>query len=420
MKIVHLSNNDIRGGAATAAYRINKALNGLDVDSNMVVQNKSSDSQDVEEVTDTKFQKGLAKLRPIYDKLPLKLYRNRQNGPFSVGKAGVNIAKNDLVKQSDVINLHWIVGGFLSIKSLKGLAKLDKPVVWTLHDQWAFTGGCHYSGECKKYEESCGECPFLRSNRKNDITRKIWKKKKKVYQNMNLTVVTPSKWLANCAKESSLFRDTKVKVIPNTLKTEIYKPVDQEIARDILNIPKDKKLVLFGAVSATSDERKGFRFLVDSLEILKEDEQIPGQELELLVFGASHSEEIENFPFKTSFLGYLHDSYSLALCYSAADTFVTPSLQDNLPNTIMESLSCGTPVVGFDVGGIPDMVEDKKNGYLAEYRSTEDLAEGITWVISDSERLKALGQEARAKVTENYNMKTISEKYRQLYLGLLE
>ena len=420
MKIAQLSENDIQGGAAKAAYRINEALNGLSAESTMVVHNKSSDSKVVETVAKTNFQKVLAKIRPTYDKLPLKMfYRNREDVPFSVAKAGTNIVKNDLVKQSDIIDLHWIVGGFLSLGSLDKLSNLDKPIVWTLHDQWAFTGGCHYSGECSKYEESCGSCPLLGSRRENDITRKIWKKKRKIYRDLNLTIVSPSKWLANLARESSLLEEKNVKVVPNTLPADIFKPIDQEVARDILDLPKNQKVILFGAISATSDERKGFRYLVDSLKALQNRDNISDQEVKLLVFGASHSEDIKHIPFEKNFLGYLHDSYSLTLCYNAADVFVTPSLQDNLPNTIMESLSCGTPVVGFDVGGIPDMIEDKENGYLADYRSADDLSEGITWVLGDQEKLKELGQRAREKVLDSYTYENVGKQYLALYHSLL-
>ena len=258
MKILHVNTSDIQGGAARAAFRLNRALNKLKVDSKMLVQSKAGDDLNVKSVAETKIQKGLAKIRPYYDMLPLKLYKNRQKAPFSVARTGEDICKNEYTKEADLINLHWINGGFLSLKSIKKLNQLHKPIVWTLHDMWPFTGGCHYSGGCAKYKEKCGQCPILNSSKDRDLTRRIWEKKNKYYKNLNLTIVTCSTWLAQCVKDSSLFNDLRIEVIPNSLDINVFKPIKKEIARDILNLPQNKYLILFGAMSATSDKRKGF------------------------------------------------------------------------------------------------------------------------------------------------------------------
>jgi glycosyltransferase involved in cell wall biosynthesis len=338
MNVVQINTSDIQGGAARAAFRLNRALNKLKIDSKMLVQSKAGDDINVKSVAETKMQKGLAKIRPHYDMLLLKLYKNRQKVPFSVARTGVDICKNKYVKEADLINLHWINAGFLSLKSIKKFNQLHKPIVWTLHDMWPFTGGCHYSGGCTKYKEKCGKCPMLNSSKDRDLTRRIWEKKNKYYKNLNLTIVTCSTWLAQCVKDSSLFNDLRIEVIPNSVDINVFKPIKKEIAQDILNLPQNKYLILFGAMSATSDKRKGFYYLNQALGKMKNDHPQIKDDIELIIFGASYSEDINKLSIKTNFLGRLNDEQSLALCYSAADMFITPSLEDNLPNTIMESL----------------------------------------------------------------------------------
>lgn len=419
IKVLHGNTSDIQGGAARAAFRLNRALNKLKVDSKMLVQSKAGDDKNVKSVAETKIQKGLAKIRPYYEVLLLELYKNRQKGPFSVARTGVDICKNEYVKEADLINLHWINAGFLSLKSIRKLNQLHKPIVWTLHDMWPFTGGCHYSGGCAKYKEKCGKCPILNSSKDRDLTRRIWEKKNKYYKNLNLTIVTCSTWLAQCAKDSSLFNDLRIEVIPNSVDINVFKPIKKKIARGILNLHQNKYLLLFGAMSATSDKRKGFDYLNKALNKIKATYPELEDKIELIIFGASYSEDIEILPFKTHFLGRLTDEHGLALCYSSADVFITPSLEDNLPNTIMESLSCGTPVVGFKTGGIPDMIKHKQNGYLAEYKSVDDLAQGICWMLEDKSRLIDLEQNARQKVLDNYTYDIVGNKYLELYKELL-
>ncbi len=419
MKILIVNTYDIQGGAARAAFRLNQALNKLNINSKMLVQFKAGDNKNVECVAETIMQKRLAKIRPHYDMLPLKLYKNRQKTPFSVARAGVSVYRNKLVRETDLINLHWINGGFLSLKNIRELSFLHKPLVWTLHDMWPFTGGCHSSGGCIEYENKCGQCPILNSKKDNDLSQKIWREKKKILENINLIIVTPSRWLAQCAKNSSLLKGLQVEVIPNSVDINVFKPLKKETARDILNLPQDIFLILFNTISSTNYKRKGLHYLYKAFEKLNINYSEARKGIELVVFGASHSEEIKNSPLKTNFIGRLNDDYSLALCYSAVDIFITPSLEDNLPNTIMESLSCGTPVVAFKTGGIPEMIEHKQNGYLAEYKSVGDLAQGICWMLEDKNRLTDLGEKARQKVLDNYTYNIVGNKYLKLYKELL-
>ncbi len=419
MKVIHVNTFDIQGGAARAAFRLNKALNNLNVNSKILVRSKAGDDIKVKSIGDTDIQKVLGKIRSYYKILILKPYKNRQKVPFSMAITGIDICKNKYAKTADIINLHWINSGFLSLIFFRKINKLNKPIVWTLHDMWPFTGGCHNSSGCTKYKEKCGQCPMLNSNKDRDLTRRIWKKKNKYFKNLNLTIVTCSTWLAQCAKDSSLFKDLRIEVIPNSLDVNVFKPINKEIARDILNLPQNKYFILFGAMDATTNKRKGFYYLTKALEKIKNDYPQIKDDLELLIFGASYSEDIKKLSIKTNFLGRLNDNYSLALCYNAADIFVGPSLEEAFGLTYTEAMACGTPCVAFNYSGPKDIIEHKQNGYLAEYKSANDLAEGIYWMLEDKNRLIYLKKKARQKVLDNYTYDIVGNKYFDLYKELL-
>lgn len=413
MKIILVNTNDIQGGAAIAVYRLLKGLQQSGVEAEMLVQSKKSDDYSVIG-PQTKWQKLFGKFRPTLDSISIRFYRQRKKIIFSPALIPDNICKKIQDIDPDIVHLHWIAEGFIKIESL---AKMKKPIVWTLHDSWAFTGGCHIPFDCKKYIKSCNYCPTLSSNKKNDLSYKIWKRKKKSWKNLNLTIVTPSSWLGECAKRSSLFYKTRVEVIPNGLDLNRFKPIDKNIARDILCFPKDKKLILFGALSALSDKRKGFLLLKEALKKLSSKEN---KDIELVIFGSSKPKDEENLGFKTHYLGQLNDEISLVLVYSAADVIIIPSIQDNLPNTIMESLACGTPVVAFDVGGIHDMIDHQRNGHLAKPFDTEDLAYGIEWVLEDNSRWEKLSKNAREKVIKEFDIVKVTKRYMDLYKDVLK
>ena len=389
MKVVHVNTSDIRGGAAIAAHRLHKSLLNENVDSKMLVMNKDSDEKEVIKAKNNNFEKHiLSKIRVLIKKAILSKYRNRKDIIFSPAKFGLDITQNKIIQEADVIHLHWVVGGYLSLNSLDKLFSLNKKIVWTLHDMWSFTGGCHYSGTCDKFTNNCGNCPILNSSKENDLSRKIFEKKSKIYNDKNLNIITCSNWLGECAKESKLLKNKNVNVIPNVLDENIFKHIDQNIAKDFLNLDKEKKYILFGAMNSTSDPRKGWDYLKKSLQIINDKYPDLKNEVELLVFGASYSEDVKKLPFNVKFLGRFSDEIALSLIYNSADLFVAPSLEDNLPNTVLESLHCGTPVAAFDIGGMPDMIEHKENGYLAEFKSSDNLAKGIVWSLDNLDKVK--------------------------------
>lgn len=412
MKILLLSTDDIQGGAARAAYRLHQGLQGVGVTSQMLVKEKSSpDPRVIAPIT--KLAQGIAKTKQTFADLPLKFYSQRQRTTFSAQWLPDTVVSQVSKIAPDVINLHWINNSYMQIETLR---KLKQPLVWSLHDMWAFTGGCHYNQTCDRYINSCGMCPQLGSNQEWDLSRWIWRRKVKAWQNVNLTIVALSSWLANCAASSSLFKERRIEIIPNGIDTQIYRPIPSELAREVLNLPQDKQLLLFGSLNATSDKRKGFHLLQGTLQELRKSGY--GEDLELVVFGASEPENPPELGFKTHYLGTFADDLSLALIYSAADVFVLPSVQDNLPNTIMEAIACGTPCLGFKIGGLPDMIEHQSNGYLAQPYKIDDLAQGIIWLLENQERYQKLAHRAREKVEQEFTSDLQAKRYLNLFREL--
>ena len=410
MKPLILNTFDIEGGAAQAAYRLHKGLQSIGPDSQMLVQTKSGDDHTVIG-PQTKIQKGFGMIRPTLDSLCVQLYPKRDKVLFSPAI----LPENSLVTKvkrldSDVINLHWVAGGLLKPKTLK---HFNKPLVWTLHDMWPFTGGCHYDRGCGRYQESCGKCPILKTSKNLDLSHWIWRRKDRAWKDLDIAIVTPSHWLADCAKNSSLFHDFRIEVIPNGLDLNRFKPFDKHTAREILLLPQDKKLILFGAVNSTSDKRKGFQHLQSAMKNI--DMNGWGNNFEVVVFGSSEPKNSLEVGLKIHYLGYLPGDIALSLLYAAADVMVVPSTQENLANTVMESLSCGTPCVAFNIGGMPDMIEHKHTGYLASPFNAEDLAKGIIWVLENYERWQVLSHQARRKVEKEFDIQTVAKKYADLY-----
>lgn len=416
IKTLLLTTSDIKDGAARAAYRLHTGLNKIKVDSQILSQVKYSQDP---KVIGTGVASGLGHartgLRLTLDQLPLKFYAKKEKQRFSANWLSDKVNSQITQLNPNIINLHWVNAGFLQIETL---AKFNKPIVWTLHDMWAFTGGCHYNQECNKYTKSCGACPQLSSNKDWDLSRWVWGRKQKAWQNLNLTIVTPSQWLADCAKASSLFKDKRVEVIPYGLDTDVFRPIDKKTARELLKLPQDKQLILFLSLQATSDKRKGFHLLQPALQQLSMENW--QERIELVVVGATKPEKDLDLNFKSHYLGTLTDDLMLALAYSAVDVFVAPSVQDNLPNTVLEALSCGTPCVAFDIGGMPDMLEHQQNGYIAKPYEIDDLVEGIMWILKNQERYQKLAYRAREKAEQEFALEIQADRYKSLFAEILE
>jgi glycosyltransferase involved in cell wall biosynthesis len=398
-------------GAARAAYRLHQGLLKLGINSKMLVQDKRIDDPTVISSPNQVARK-MGKYRPLLDALPLNLYPNRQRHPvlFPLQWLPNTVTSQITALNPDIINLHWICDGFVPIEAL---SKFNKPIVWTLDDMWAFTGGCCYSQECDRYTKSCGNCPVLGSNKAFDLSRWVLQRKAKAWQNLNLTIVTASNWLAECAKSSFLFQNTPIKVIPYGLDIGTYKPTECQRARNLLSLPQNKQLVLFGAIAATNNKRKGFHLLQPALQKLSQSGW--KDKIELMVFGASQPENPVDLGFKVNYLGKIDDENKLALLYSSADVMIVPSIEEAFGETASESLACGTPVVSFDSTGLKDIVEHQKNGYRAKCFSCDDLANGIGWVIENKERHQKLCDRAREKAEQEFTLELQAGRYLSLF-----
>ncbi|QKJ31549.1 glycosyltransferase [Mucilaginibacter mali] len=419
MKVTLINTSDAGGGAPAACMRLLKALRQNKVDANLLVQDKKTGDERVTSTIRGLWSKLQAKYNFYAERVPFIIFNADSKAvrfAFSTANTGTDISDHQLVTAADLLHLHWTSQGFQSINNLIALSRMGKPVVWTLHDMWTFTGGCHYAGDCDHYLHQCGHCWMLRDPEAKDISNKGWQRKMHLFSDPDSVVfVTCSHWLADVARTSSLLQGYRIETIPNPIDTEMFLPMDNDALRVKWNVGTDKKIILFGAANIL-DRRKGMAYLVEALNDLR---KTHSDEVDIVVFGKNKSFDLAMLPFKVHDIGILTSQQDIAELYSLADVFVTPAIEDNLPNTVMEALSCGTPVVAFNTGGIPDMVDHMQNGYLAEYKSGADFAAGIRFVL-DNPLASVLATNARNKVLVNFSNEIVAEKYTELYRSLLE
>ncbi len=420
MKIVQISTYDTAGGAPRATYRLHKGLRQIGLDCKMLVRHKISKDETIICVNpkNEDFDKELVLSTAIQEQYIDSNRTDISNTPFSISYTGYDLSKLSVVQNADIINLHWIAH-YQSPMTLHNLFKAGKPIVWTLHDQWAFTGGCHYSAGCKKYCFDCSACPQLSDDPFN-VASAFLKDKIDLLKGANLTIVTPSYWLATCVKESRIFKNLRVEVIPNSLETDIFSPIVKAEAKKRLDIAEDTITLLFGAQDG-SEKRKGFNELVSALQHCKSDarfqELLINNKIKVLCFGYP-SQDLEAIGLPVVSLGYLDSDEKIREVYSAADIFILPSLEDNLPNTILESLSCSTPVIAFSVGGVPDIVESGITGELVPSYDVRKLGEAILSLIFNPFLRETMGQNGREKIVREYSLDNQANHYLSLYQDL--
>ncbi len=414
MKVVHLSTT------VGVNYRLHCALHKQGIDTCILVSGEGSSGGEIIYAGQDRRQKFEKKtIGRILDILLRRWYKLSGKMPFSHGILGTDVSAHPVIRDADVIHLHWICY-FQSIETIKKLIALGKPIVWTCHDSWPFTGGCHVRLGCENFTGNCGKCPILHSKGKRDLSWHILKKKKKAWRGNQIYFIAPSRWMQENISKSALFSGNTCRVIANPIDTEIFRPLDYTETESRTGYKKDdeKLHLLFGA-HAVDIPYKGLSCLLKALEKLWEEQPELAGQVVLHMIGGSQSEDLILQKYECHHWGFVDDVHKMAAIYNIADIYVLPSLDDNLPTMIMESLSCETPVVAFHTGGITDMLEHKRNGYVAAYGDAKELEEGIIWVHQNN-RDNILGKYGRETVKEKYDSDKIARQHIAFYEEVIQ
>ncbi len=418
MRVLIVNTSERTGGAAIAANRLMEALKNNGVKAKMLVRDKQTDRMTVSAIPSSL----LLPLKFIWERLCIFVangFRKRNLFQVDIANTGTDITRLYEFEQADVIHLHWINQGFLSMDDLGKIIHSGKPVVITMHDMWYFTGICHHAGSCTKYQNYCHKCGMITNGGVGgDPAIKVYEQKRKLYSGAKLAFVGCSKWITNLANKSALTRGQFVTNIPNAINTHEFHPIDKTDMRSRWRLPQDKYLLLFGARRIT-DEYKGFQYLAEACGIIAHEDPEMAKKIGVVVLGGDSKKVKDTIPLDVFPVDYVSNEREIVEIYNAVDIFVTPSLQENLPNTIMESMTCGTPCVGFNIGGIPEMIDHKKTGYVAEYRNARDFADGIRWCL-DPEHYPALCAESRTKAVNTYSEDRIARRYTDIYEMLID
>ena len=422
MKVVILNTSERIGGAAIAANRLMRVLRKSGIEASMLVLNKQTDDENVVLLQKSIIDKLHAKWNFLWERLTIFVqngFSRRNLFRVSIANTGFDISKHPLIQSADIIHLHWINQGFLSLKGINKLIQTGRPVVWTLHDMWPITSICHHAGKCPKYKKECGCCPFLKSSRKKDLSYKIMQGKVKIFNN-TIKLVAVSNWLAELTKQSAISGNNDVFVIPNGIDLTSFKPRNEKMIRKQYALPENKKIILMGS-ARLDDPIKGFDNLKKALSSLLLLHKYKREDLLLVVFG--RIKDIEAFedalPIPYISLGLISDVNKISDLYSAVDVTVVPSYYETFGQTIIESMACATPVVTFSNSGQTDIIDHKRNGYLAEFENNVDFANGIDWILQNKDVCQ-LSEKCTRKVQESFSDLIISEKYISLYENLLK
>ncbi len=401
MKVLIVSTSERVGGAAIAASRLAQALqrNGMEV--RMLVRDKQTTQPNVYALPNAR----LGVFRFWWERLCIFLangFSFRTLFKVSIANTGADLTTHECFRWADVVHLHWVNYGMLSLADIQKMAEQGKPLVWTMHDMWNMKAIEHYPLRWT------GRMFLLRA-----WSKWTYRRKERLYRTKGIIFVACSKWLNVACANSRLLQNEKIVNIPNAIDTSVFRPQDKKELREKHNLPQDKKLVLFGAMKLT-DERKGTAELIKACRWLKDNYPLDAEQTELLIMGQNTDEVKDLFTLPVRSLGFLDGEQKISEVYALADAFVTPSLEDNLPNTIMEALACGTPCVGFAVGGIPEMIEHQRNGYVAAYKDVADLATGIHQTLF-GENAQEWSRNARQKVLAEYSEAVVAEQYKRIY-----
>lgn len=409
MKVTLVNATD-SGGAGVATMRLYATLKKQGVDVKVLLQKVKKEellaNQDVARWVRNPLTKFLYAFRHFQEKKLVGKGGGWQN--FSSGTYGVQALKHPFIKRADIVHLHWINDNFISTE---GLRAFGKPLVWTFHDMWPYTSGHHYEEDVKSIGKP--------NENSSSLEKKIWEKKKSIYHGVDLSCVTPSKWLGTLAGRAPVLLGKSVHAIPNPIDTGIYSPKSKAPSREAFNIDNDAFVILFGSFNQLNDERKGFLRLKEALDVMKKNLGDESSKVELAVIGRRNDELAAQVPFKVHFLGFHNTDEALAQCYNVADVFALPSSQDNLPNMCMEALCCGIPVVGFNIGGVPDMVIEGKTGFLATLGKPAEMAEAFNNLLVDKALRNELAKNAREHVLSHFSEEVVGKQMHALYSSLI-
>lgn len=413
MRVLIINTTERQGGPAIAAYRLTEALKNNGIKAKMLVRRKST-----EQLTTVLAERSLLnRLSMLWERMSVAWHTHfRRNRIYAIdfGRAGSSITELPEFKQADVIHLHWVNDGMLSLAAIEKIIASGKPIVWTMHDMWPFTGVCHYAHDCDHYTTHCHDCLQMNSRKHHDVAYHTFERKMQLLQGVHIHFVACSRWLGNMASNSRLLQGKKISCIPNAININLFRPRNKKIAREALGLPADKRLLLFSS-HMVSDERKGFHYLREAIMHLTESHPEWKQQLGLVLVGKDiESTVYRDLPLEAYPLNYIADEKTMVDVYNAVDLYAVPSLQDNLPNTVVEAMACGVPCIGFNVGGIPEMIDHLHNGYIAEYKNVGDLADGIHWLLTEGE-YDVLSREAARKAANTYGENSIAMKYIGIY-----
>jgi len=420
IRVLHL-NASTEGGASGAAQRLHSALSSSKqvVSKHLIFSGKKVNDTHTKVMYSSAVGRFFAFAFHALDKLDFLRYERDKTirFQFSHAKVGIDITRHKWFKEADVIHLHWVHKGFLSFRSLEKIVTSGKHIVWTLHDMWAVTGGCYYTWDCKNYMDSCGSCPYLKGDENIDLSSLLFERKKDIFSKTQSTFITPSKWMLNQAKASNIFGDVKPSMdwIPNIIETDKYSTLSQPIKNYSSNFKlHEGSFTLMFSAAYLTNPAKGFKKFVELFE------QIQAQctNVQALVLGDTKGKlyHLTN----AVFMGYVSDVDTIIEAYNRSDLYVITSVQDNLPGTVLESLSCGTPVAGFNIGGIPEMIDDNENGFVVEPDKLDDLADRIINYIHSPEKHAEFAQNAREKILGTYHKDIVVEKHVNLYRALMK
>ena len=413
MRVLIVNTSERNGGAAVAANRLMEALNNHGVKAKMLVRDKQSDSLTVVGLQGKWWQQWCF----LWERLVIfcHLHFSRKHlFELDIANTGTDITRLPEFREADIIHLHWINQGTLSLGIIRKILNSGKPVVWTMHDIWPATAICHLTLGCNKFKTGCHHCKYLPGNGSTrDLSAKIWRRKQHLLDGQSITFVACSRWLEAEAKMSALLNGQKVTNIPNSIDISIYKVGNRSEARQRLGLPTDKQMILFVSQRVTN-LNKGMEYLIEACNQLASKHPEMKETTAVAILGGHAEDVVAELPFEAYPLGYVSEEYRIADVYRAANVFVLPSLSENLPNTIMESMACGIPCVGFKVGGIPEEIDHLKNGYVAVYRNAEDLARGIRWILCEAD-YDSLSASAVKKVSRCYSQQSVALKYTEIY-----